>query len=149
MEEIKGVVNGVVHFTNWTDEDFTTKWDSVIYTFPANKTSPMIISNATPEQVLKIRIKFARDLAEKMFFSSERFKKMNNIPMGGTPALYTEAELLPFTQKCLEPLPVAPVKTKKIVKDDTDKLSRDSKGKLNTKVLEDGESLVGNGTVIA
>lgn len=99
--------DGVFRFTNFTDKDFKAMWGKVEYTFPAMKTSPMIIPGATPEEVQHIRKKFARELAIEQFYKTPKFVSMNNVQPGGVPALYTDSDLQPFIQKCLEPLPVA------------------------------------------
>lgn len=140
--------DGVFRFTNFTDDEFTAMWNKVAYTFPANKTSPMIIPGETPEGVQSIRKKFAKELAEREFWKTEKFSKMNSPEQGSHPALYTDSDLAPFVQRCLEPLPVAPAKTK-VIKQDTDQVfSVDTKGNKRTKVLDEDDSLVGNGTVI-
>ncbi len=116
MNELPQDFDGVFKFTNFTEEDFITSWNSIEYTFPAMKSSPMIISGATPEEVQSIRKRFARRLAEREFYKSERFKKMNK----GTnviPATYSDDELTPFIQKCLTPLEIAPITSKALPKD--------------------------------
>lgn len=140
--------DGIFRFTNFTDEDFKAKWNSVEYTFPAQSTSPLIIPGETPEGVQSIRKKFARELAEREFYRSQKGQFMNSKEAGPRPALYTDSDLTPFVQKCLEPLPIAPAKMV-VVKEDVDRVfSTESKGKRRTKVLEEGDSLVGDGTVI-
>lgn len=102
--------DGVFRFTNNTDEDFVGTWNKIAYTFPPRSTSPMIISGASPEDVQHIRKKFARELAEREFYKSQSFKAMDaKAPAGSgaTPAIYSEGDLAPFIQSCLEPLPVA------------------------------------------
>ncbi len=102
--------DGVFRFTNASDREFKAKWGGVEYTFPAMSTSPMIISGATPEEVQHIRKKFAKDYAVREFYRSGRFQELDGqAPAGSgkTPALYTDEELRPYIQQCLEPLPVA------------------------------------------
>lgn len=140
--------DGVFRFTNFTDEDFTAKWNSVEYTFAANKTSPMIIPGETPEGVQSIRKKFARELGEREFYKTPKFAHLNDPSQGAHPAPYNDEDLAAFIQRCLEPLPVASA-TAKIVKKDMDAVFvKDQKGAPRTKILEDGDSLVGPGTVI-
>lgn len=134
--------DGVFRFTNATEDDFSARWNKVEYTFPAGRMTPMIIPGATPEEVQHIRKKFAKELAERELYKTAKFKKMDNVPLGGTPALYTENDLTPFIQKCLEPLPVAQAKVVKIITDPEQNLRRDNKGKLRTRVLAEGESLM-------
>ncbi len=139
--------DGVFRFTNWTDRDFKAKWNNIEYTFPALKTSPMIIMGASPEQTQHIRKKFAKELAEQEFYRSEKLRNierntpiLNSIHQAPT---YSEGELKEYAQKCLEPLPVAqtvitPLAPKTVHLNDTDP----------SVVLESKSSLVGNGTVI-
>lgn len=148
--------DGVFRFTNWTDEDFTAKWNSVAYTFPSQKTSPMIVPNETPEGVQNIRMKFARELAEREFYKSDKFKAMNDSKHGQNPATYTESELAPFTQRCLEALPIAPAKAKIVKEVHEEVFTKDEDGQPRTRVLRSkqgnsgsDESLVGSGAVIA
>lgn len=145
--------DGVFRFTNATERDFTAKWNSIEYTFPAMKTTPMIIPNATPLEVQNIRKKFARELAEREFYLSPKLKSLEaQTPAGSVgsfrmAALYTPSDLEPFVQQCLEPLPVAKPIVKVVPKEEP-KLRTDNKGKKVTRVLEEGESLVGEGQVI-
>lgn len=140
--------DGVFRFTNFTDEEFKAKWNSVEYTFPPNSTSPLIIPQETPEGVQSIRKKFAAELAQREFYKTQKFERMNGKEAGPRPALYTDSDLQPFIQRCLEPLPIAQAQTR-VVKEDVDSVfSTDQRGKKRTKVLEPDESLVGNGSVI-
>jgi len=134
--------DGVFRFTNWTDRDFAAKWDSVEYTFPAQKSTPMVIANATPLEIQSIRKKFARELAVREFYATDKFKGMENVPPGGLPALYTDSDLTPFIQKCLEPLPQAIAKVKVLPRDSEENYRKNTKGKPITRVLAEDESLV-------
>lgn len=138
--------NGVFNFTNFTKSNFTAKWGNIEYTFPPESTTPMVIPNATPEEVQSIRKKFARELAIEEFYRTEKFKKMNDVPPGGVPALYTDSDLTAFTQKCLEPLPIAQATTKVLPKDSEENYRKDRKGKNVTKVLDGNESLLRTGS---
>ena len=144
--------DGIFRFTNWTNRDFVAKWDSVEYTFPAEKTVPLLIPNATPEQVQVIRKKFALELATEVFYNSEKFKGMDlsveDSQAGKVPALYTEKDIAPYVQRCLEPLPVAQATAKAAAKKEV-KLSVDEKGKTVSQVLDGSESLVGNAQIVA
>ena len=144
--------DGTFKFTNWTDEDFVGKWDSKEYHFPAQSTSPMIIINHTPLEIQQIRKKFAKDLAEREFFKSGSYSKLqsqernndgsprlNSIQQAGT---YSVETLTPFIQKCLEPLPIAKVKITDAPKEKLeDKLSRNEEGQLNTEAIDKKLSL--------
>ena len=107
--------DGTFRFTNPTDEDFIGKWGSKEYIFPKQTTSPITILNATPVEIQQIRKKFAKDLAEREFFKSEKYQvlmKQERNPDGSARAgsihaagTYSIDDLAPFIQKCLEPLP--------------------------------------------
>ena len=129
--------DGTFRFTNDSDEDFVGRWDSKEYVFPARTTSPITIFNATPLEIQQIRKKFAKDWATEMFYSSDKFKYMNDKERGQTPALYTESDLAPFIQMCLEPLPIAQATTRVLPKDDKNNYRA-------TRVLDKDESLKGN-----
>ncbi len=145
--------DGVFRFTNPSDEDFVGKWDSKEYTYPAQKTTPMIILNATPLEVQNIRKKFARDLATREFFKSQQYNalmrqeknadgtvRLNSIHQA---AQYSDNDLKEYIQKCLTPMPVArPAVVDAPREDVEEKLSRTPKGKLRTRVLDGDESLV-------
>ena len=141
--------DGTFKFTNFTDTEFKAKWNNVEYTYPPMKTVPMIIANATPLEVQNIRKKFAKELAEREWFKTPKFIGMNTShldkagqPTGGMPAIYTEKELNPFIQRCLEPLPIARA-TVEVTKSDIEgKISKDNKGRPRTRVLDPNESLV-------
>lgn len=140
--------DGVFRFTNFTEEDFTASWNKVAYTFPNNKTSPLIIPNETAEGIQSIRKKFAKELAVREFYKTDKFSGMNANTQGSHPALYTDSDLAPFIQRCLEPLPITHAKST-VVKEDVERVfTKDKKGEPRTKVLDPDESLVGQGTVI-
>ncbi len=138
--------DGVFRFTNFTKEDFTARWGGIEYTFPAQKTTPMVIPGATPEEVQYIRKKFAKELALREFYDTKKFKTMNNVPPGGTPALYTDSDLAPFIQRCLEPLPIAQATMKAVprIADDTN-FRKDEEGNNVTQILDKKKSLLQEG----
>jgi hypothetical protein len=139
--------DGVFRFTNWTDEDFTAKWDNVEYTFPAEKTTPMVM-NFTPKEIEHIRKKFAKELAVREFYKSRKFKQMNDPKHGQNPATYTEGELVEYVQKCLLPLEVAPLTAKVLPRQDESSFRRDEDGELVTQVLDKKTSLKKGGSQI-
>lgn len=139
--------DGVFKFTNWTTEDFAARWDNVEYIFPAEKTTPMVM-NFTPKEIEHIRKKFARELAVREFYKSEKFKGMDDPKHGPNPATYTDSDLAPYTQKCLEPLPIASLKSKVLPKQNEDSFSRNEEGELNTQVLDKKKSLMQGGSAI-
>lgn len=134
--------DGTFRFTNCRDTEFKARWNSKEYTFPPLKTVPMIIDNATPLEVQSIRKKFAKEWAVEEWYKTPKFIGMNAHVPGGTPALYTESDLIPFIQKCLEPLPLAQAKIEVVKNDVEGKLSVDAKGRKRTRVLDPNESLI-------
>lgn len=134
--------DGIFRFTNFTDEEFKARWDNVEYTFPASSTTPLIIPNATPEQVQSIRKKFAKELAIQEWYRTDKFKRMDDHTPGGRPALYTESDIAPFVQRCLEPLPIAQAKIQVLPKQDETKFRKDNRGRNVTRILEKDESLL-------
>lgn len=134
--------DGTFRFTNSRDTEFKARWNSVEYTFPPMKTTPMIIPTATPLEIQSIRKKFAKEWAIEEWYKTPKFEGMNKHVPGGTPALYTESDIAPLIQKCLEPLPFAQARIEVIKKDEDGKFSVDPKGRKRTRVLGDGESLV-------
>ncbi len=138
--------DGVFRFTNFTNEEFKARWDNVEYTYPAMSTTPMVIANASPLEIQSIRKKFAKELAVLEWYKTPKFIGMNAHVPGGTPALYTDSDLAPLIQRCLEPLAVATAKIKVLPKQDDSKFAKDSKGRNVTRVLEKDESLLSQGS---
>jgi len=131
--------DGVFRFTNFSDEEFIGKWNSKGYVFPPKSTTPMHILDATPLEVQNIRKKFARELAEREFFKSQKAKSMEATERGtdGSPrfnsiqmaATYDESHLANFIQQCLTPLPVARPVAVELPKDNIeDRLHKDEEG---------------------
>lgn len=138
-------------FTNYTDHDFSCRWDSVEYTFPARSTKNLlgVINSASPEDIQFIRKKFARDLATIVWYQQDKFKYLEGqTPVGFNGSLqqaatYTDSDLEPFIQRCLEPLPVAKVIETRVVREKIEeKLSIDDSGKKRSRVLKGDENLV-------
>lgn len=140
--KLPGDFDGTFRFTNGRDTEFKARWNSVEYTFPPMKTTPIIIPTATPLEIQSIRKKFAREWAIEEWYKTPKFIGMNAHVPGGTPALYTDSDLMPLIQKCLEPLPIAQAKIEVIKTDNDSKFTKDQKGRPRTRVLGDGESLV-------
>lgn len=138
--------DGVFRFTNPTNEAFTAKWNGKAYTFPPMKTSPMIITDATPVEVQSIRKKFAKELAEHEFFKGDEAKRLQAIERNGNgPALnsihqantYSLDNLQKMIQKCLDPLPVERASVEAVDKPDiTEQLSKDEEGELRTQAVD-------------
>jgi hypothetical protein len=144
--------DGRFYFTNFTEQEFKSKWNSVEYTFPPLKTVPLIIPGETLEGIQEIRKKFARELATLVFYSTDKYLKhelsIEDSQAGKVPALHTENDIAPYIQRCLEPLPIAQATTKQVEKHDIN-LRTDGKGKRVTRVLDESESLVGDGSIVA
>jgi len=138
--------DGVFRFTNFTDEEFKAKWGGIEYTFPPQRTTPMVIPGATPEEVQHIRKKFAKELAIFQFYKTPKFVAMNNINPGGVPALYTDSDLVPFITRCLEPLPIAKATMKVMPKADDTHFRKDEEGNNVTQVLDKKKSLLQEGS---
>jgi len=102
--------------------------------------------------VKHIRKKFAKDLAEREYYKSVHYKglmkqernpdgspRLNGLHSAGT---YSIDQLTPFIQKCLEPLPVTQALVTKENKPPLEEtLTRNAKGKLNTEVIDENDSL--------
>lgn len=147
--------DGVFYFSNWTDEDFVGKWNSKEYHFKAHSRSPIIINEESPLQIQWIRKKFAKDLAEREFFKSQKYEafrkvegeridgvvvpKLNSIHQAGQ---YSINDLAPYIQRCLEPLEIQRASVTESERVNTEeKLSRDEEGQLNTAPLDKKTSL--------
>lgn len=126
---------GVFNFTNASDEDFKVSWNNIEYTFKAQSTSPMIISGESLENIQNIRKLFARKLAERQFFKSDKYFQLNSMGQG-IPPLYDEKVLEPYIQMCLEPLPITRAETRELPRQS----SEDIEDKIE--VLDETESLV-------
>lgn len=139
-------IESLIPFSNPTNEDFKAKWNNVEYTFPAHKRVPMatLIPGETQDGIRVIRAKFARELGIQEFYKSKKAADLNALnPIGqinfNSAVTYTDNDLAPMIQKCLEPLPVA--HATKVV------LPNDKKTYRATRVLDKdmGESLKGGG----
>ena len=139
--------DGVFKFTNFTSEDFIARWDSVEYRFPANMTSPMVM-NFTPVEIQNIRKKFARELGIREYYKTDSFKNKDNPNQGYRPPLYSDSDLKPFIQRCLEPLPVAHAEVKVLPrKGNAENMKTDEKGRKVSRVIEkDVDQLIENGS---
>lgn len=160
MEPVENVLpenfNGTFEFSNPSDEDFVGKWGGMAYPFPAQKTTPMIILNASPLEVQQIRKKFAKELAEREFFKSTKYESMRSLegakdengviqPRLGSfnqARSYNLGDLENYIQKCLNPLPHARASMRDVPKEKIeDKLTRDDDGELNTTVVRERQPL--------
>lgn len=124
VEDFDPDFDGIFRFTNASDEDFTTPWNNVEYTYPAGQTVPMIIKNSSIEEVQQIRKYFAKRLAEREYFRTKGFRDirngLKNKDMGRNviPTSYNEKELQPYIDSCLKPLPAGKAKVHKLPTED-------------------------------
>lgn len=112
--------SGVFNFTNPTDEDYVHLWNNKEYTFPANKTVPLIIANESLENIQEIRKRFAYDLSLREFYKGTLYSKLvnqGNKSAGGVPPLFDEKLLEPMIEMCLKPMPSGRASVKEIKKD--------------------------------
>ncbi len=114
----------------------------------------MIIPNATPEEIQNIRKKFAKDLAQREFFASQKMKSLEGQSSPATTnsfhqaGVYSDGDLAEFTQRCLEPLPMARAVSTKVPEKPL-KLRQDAEGNQVTEVIRDPKkSLKGQGSAI-
>lgn len=140
--------SGVYTFTNKSDEEFKVRWDSKEYIFPPMSTTPIIIPTANSLELQGIRKKFAAEWATLQFYKTDKFKHLNESG-GSSPAPYSESDLAPFIQMCLEPLPVGQIKVRTVPKNSEAKMRTLDDGSPSSTVIDQKDSLVGNGTVIA
>lgn len=147
--------DGTFRFTNASEEDFVGKWGGKEYLFPAMKTTPMVIYDATPLEIQNIRKKFARDYAEREFFKSKNYeaaRSIEGVKELGTiqPRLnsfqqarsYSETELTSYIQQCLEPLPMAQATVAEAPKMNIEEhLARDEEGDIITQAVDKKTSL--------
>ncbi len=116
---------GVFYFTNWTKDEFIVLWNNTEYTFPPEKTIPLIIPSETLENIQEIRKKFAYKLAEREWYSGKEYTRLSKMG-NGLPPTFDPKVLEPLIQRALEPLPIAKATTKK-GKVDSDKNYKGSK----------------------
>lgn len=143
--------DGIFRFSNPFKEDFEGVWNSKKYIFPAETTSPMIMTDHSPLEIQHIRKKFAKDLAEREFYKSKGYKVMagqegkpGNRTMTGIhqAATYTFKDLEPYIEMCLKPLKSAKASVQEVPRQPMEeKLTRGDDGQLNTEVVDRSISL--------
>jgi hypothetical protein len=116
-----------------------------------------VINDHSPLQILNIRKKFAKDLAEREFFKSQKYEAFRlregvKDDMGMIQARgygmshagqYSIDDLAPNIQKCLEPMAVSKIAVKKVpVVPLEEVLTRDDDNEINTIVLKQGGDLI-------
>jgi hypothetical protein len=156
MERIKMLpenFDGIVRFTNWSDEDFVGRWNSKDYEFKANTTSPLFIAENSPLELLNIVKKFALDLAVREWGKSEwtkealkRERNVDGSPRGygmSGAATYSIDQLAPLIQKGLYIYDSAKAKVSEAMRPKLeDKLHTDDEGKTVTKAVKKNASMM-------
>ena len=159
MERVKMLpenFDGLVRFTNWSDEDFTAKYNSKEYLIP--KDSTVVISPLMPEFspliLLNICKKFALDLATREFgktqWYKDQLKRERNVD--GSPRGYGMSGASTYSiddPKFAELIErgLYIYKTAKATISESqrpkleERLSKDNKGRLNSKAVEQGAGL--------
>ena len=100
--------DGVFRFTNASTEDIEFLWNNVKYLFKAGTCSPMIIKGEDYDNIQEIRKMWARKYATREFYKSSGYDNLvalGNKSAMGIPPTYSDDELEPWIQQCLEPLP--------------------------------------------
>ncbi len=144
--------DGTFRFTNWSDEDFTAQWAKKEYLFPKESTSVLIIPEESPLSIQQIRKRFALKLAIREYYKGKEYEllKKRERNADGTPRLYglTGAlsysidQLTPLIQRCLEPLPIAPLHSRGVKqKSIKNILSRNDEGKIVTTAVGQNDDL--------
>lgn len=160
--------DGIVRFTNWTDEDFVATYNSKTYFFPKETTSPLTLVDmshyddkgnllqklASPIELLNICKKFALDLATREWgktqWYKDQLKRERNVD--GSPRGYgfsgastydiNDPAFSALIQKGLYIYPAAKAKISDMARPKLeDKLSKDPEGRLNTKAVRQGAGL--------
>lgn len=148
--------DGVVRFTNWSDEEFVGVWDKKEYKFPALSRSALVIENATPVETLHIAEKMAKKLAEREYFKSAKYEMLreregirNHLGMIQPTAhgmshagQYSEQDLATMIKKALAPLPEADVTVAPIIKPTMeDRVHKDEDGSITTAPIKTEKDL--------
>jgi hypothetical protein len=132
---------GTLHFTNFSDEEFSAKWNNVVYSYPPKSTVPIFIPTASPIETFNIRTMFAKQLADREFRKSKRAGTLNEMNKGvqsiHAAVSYTENDLDALISRCLEPLPMGEVRTT----DEEPEGKKRPKARV-THPIQEGESLV-------
>lgn len=137
----------VFYFTNASNEDWSTQWNKIKYTFPKQKTVRMVIMDETPQNIQNIRKMFAYRFAQDQFLKSDKYKEL--VALGkGVATTYDEKLLQPWIDQCLKPLEKAKVQIEKI-EDNPEAVFRGSKAvgqnaSLNYEFREDADAVVGH-----
>lgn len=146
--------DGLVRFNNWSDEEFTAKYNSKEYIIPAQSTCVLspLMPDRSPIELLNVCKKFALDLAIREWGKSQWFKdqlkrerNIDGSPRGygmSGASTYSIDQLAPFIEKALYLYPQAKAKVQESLRPKLeDSLSRDKKGRLNSKAVEENTPL--------
>ena len=160
MERVKMLpenFDGLVRFTNWSDEDFQAKYNSKEYTIPANST--VVISPLMPErsplELLNVCKKFALDLATREWGKTQWYKdqlKRERNPDGSPRAQWSfsgastysidDPKFAELIEKGLYIYKTAKATISESQRPKLEeRLSKDNKGRLNSKAVEQGAGL--------
>ena len=155
--------DGIVRFTNWSDEDFVGRYNSRDYAFKANTTSPLFNVDltgpsgetklASPLELLNIVKKFALDLAVREWGKSKwyednlkRERNADGSPRGygmSGAATYTIDQLAPLIQKGLYIYPESKASVTNVSRPKIeDNLRKDDEGKTVTKAVRKNASML-------
>lgn len=125
--ELEDEDDTVFYFTNASDEDWSTQWNKIMYTFPAQRRTRMAIRGETPENVQNIRKMFAVRYAEEQYRKTKDFEKRNTPKENQRPVPYNATVLQPFIESCLKPLPKAKLLSEEVSSFEEDKFQGDTR----------------------
>lgn len=125
--ELEDEDDTIFYASNPTDEDWTTQWNKVKYTFPAQRRTRMAIHGATPEEVQAIRKMFAVRFATEQYYKTKEFAKRNEGIVGQRPVPYSTKVLQPWVNAFLTNLPKANLKKEKVESYEDEKFTGDTK----------------------
>lgn len=142
--------DGVIRFTNWSDEEFTAKWGGVEYKFQPKTTSPILIPSESAANIINISKKFALELARREYLKSpaiqdkeKRNADKRDVLNTRAALTYSEKELEPLISKALLPLPEAKATVTELPK----KTPKKAKA-LHIIDYENNERVIGPGDVV-
>lgn len=112
--ELEDEDDTIFYFTNNSDEDWSTRWNKVEYTFPAKRRTRMAIRGESPENVQSIRKMFATRYAVEQYAKTSDFQKRATPIENKNPIAYNATVLQPFIDSCLNPLPKARIISQRV-----------------------------------
>lgn len=142
--EIPRKFSGTFYFTNHDSEDFTAYWNKFAYTFKAHSRSPIVMYDEPLVNIQEIRKKWAIQLAERMHHKSAKFKELLKKSEGkAVPFNYSDKELEPYIQLCLEDAPLVEVDIEKVPEKVVTKTIDPKTGHETTRAFDDMPNLTG------